>query len=162
MRRIIVFLLSITIFAACGSGSEGDDNGNVIQELGDDISGRVATNYLVFEGEIPCIDCDRIEVELWLEKDSVQETSEYWIRTVHRGTHTGDIVDEVEGVYTKQVGYRDDPSATVYQLNPGTNEPRYFLLNEREGTLSVLGPDRRQMEVDDDERYDYNLQLRRN
>ncbi|HSJ68066.1 MAG TPA: copper resistance protein NlpE N-terminal domain-containing protein [Anditalea sp.] len=164
MRRIIVFLLSITIFAACGTGNEGEggeDNRTVIQELGDDISQRVATNYLVFEGEIPCIDCDRIEVELWLEKDSAQQTSEYWIKTIHRGTHTGDIEEEVEGVYTRQVGYRDDPSAIVYQLNPGTNEPRYFLLNEQEGTLSVLGPDRREMEAEDDQ-YDYNLQLRRN
>jgi len=160
MRRLIVFLLSLTIFASCGTGGEGE--GNVLQEIGEDISGRVATNYLVFEGEIPCVDCEKIEVELWLEKDSVQETSEYWIRTVHRETHTGDIVDEVEGVYTKLVGYRDDPTATVYQLNPGTNEPRYFLLNEQEGTLSVLGPDRRMMETDDDERYDYHLRLRRN
>lgn len=161
MRRIIVFLLSIIIFASCGTGSEGEDNRNVIQELGDNIRARVVTNYLVFEGEIPCIDCDKIEVELWLEKDSVRETSDYWIKTTHRGTHTGDIVDEVEGVYTKLVGYGDDPTATVYQLNPGTNEPRYFLLNERDGTLSVLGPDRREMEADDD-KYDYNLQLRRN
>ncbi|KEO74537.1 copper resistance protein NlpE N-terminal domain-containing protein [Anditalea andensis] len=160
MKSTIVFLLSILIFTACGNQGEGE--GNVIQEVGQDISSRVANEYLVFEGEIPCVDCDRIEVELWLEKDSVQETSEYWIRTVHRGTHTGDIEDEVEGVYTKLVGYREDPTATVYQLNPGTNEPRYFLLNENEGTLSMLGPDRRMMEEDDDERYDYNLRLKRN
>lgn len=159
MRRVIIFLLSITIFAACGPGETGEDR-NVFQEVGETTRERVATQYLVFEGEIPCVDCDKIDVELWLEKDSVEATSEYWIRTVHRNTHTGDIADEVEGIYTRLTGYRDNPTATVYQLNPGTNEPRYFLLNE-DGSLSVLGPDRRLLLPDEDDQYDYNLQLRR-
>lgn len=159
MKRLTVLLLSIIIFAACGSGETSEDS-NVFQEVGETTRDRLAVDYFVFEGEIPCIDCDKIDVELWLEKDSVQETSEYWIRTVHRNTHTGDITDEVEGIYTKLVGYRDNPTATVYQLNPGTNEPRYFLLNE-DGTLSVLGPDRRLLSPEDDERYDYNLQIKR-
>ena len=159
MKREIVFILSLIIYASCGpNGERGGDN--VFREVVETTQDRLRVNYLVFEGEIPCIDCDKIDVELWLEKDSVEVTSDYWIRTVHRNTAQGDVKLEVDGVYTKLRGYRDDPTATVYQLNPGTDNPRYFLLKD-DGTLRVLGMDMQKLMEDDPDGYSYDLQLRR-
>jgi len=155
MIRIVLFLLTISVFAACGPREERSADEGVVGPIEE----RVAVHWLVFGGEIPCIDCDKIEVELWLEKDSVKETSDYRIVTIHRNTAQGDIKEELTGIYAKLAGYRGDPTATVYQLNPGGNNPRYFWLKE-DGNLRVLGQDREKLVEDDpEEEYDYDLQL---
>ncbi|WP_143961650.1 copper resistance protein NlpE N-terminal domain-containing protein [Litoribacter populi] len=160
MYRLSIALFSIILLASCGNGENREDNGG-LQEIAEPIQERTTEQWLIFEGEIPCIDCDKIEVTLWLEKDSIQETNDYRIRTVHRNTAQGDIEEELEGIYARLTGYRGDAEAVVYQLNPGTENPRYFWLQEN-GELRVLGADREKLVEDDEETgLTYDLQLRR-
>jgi hypothetical protein len=149
MSRIVLILITLTIFASCGPTEDGRGLEPALDRV-------ATTRYLVFEGEIPCIDCDQIDVKLWLEKDSVAETSDYKIRTIHRNTAQGDIHNEMSGVYARLRGHQTDPQASIFQLNPGTDNPRYFLLKE-DGRLRVLGPNLERL-VEDEGDLDYDLE----
>jgi hypothetical protein len=76
------------------------------------------------------------------------------------GAHRGaGIKEEVEGNYTIISGYDRDRDATLFQLNPGTNEPRYFVLND-DRSITMLGEDMQPLDEGLEGDLDYNLELK--
>jgi hypothetical protein len=157
MKRWILFMMAIGSFVAC-EPRENTASAPEIQQGGGTIPSDFSREYRVFRGELPCDTCDKIDFELRLEVDSVSQTPTYYMRTVHRNTDNGDVEMEAEGLYTIIAGYVGNPTATVYQLNPGTNEPRYFLL-QNDSTLRVLGSSLQENASPSDGEYSYDLKL---
>jgi copper homeostasis protein (lipoprotein) len=78
----------------------------------------------VYEGVLPCADCQGIRTELTLFDDD----SSYKLVETYLGTPDGDRTVESDGTWTLQRP-RKDPEATIYQLHPGKpGEARSFLI----------------------------------
>lgn len=158
MKKSVLFILSVILYA-CGP-SENRETTTAVEEVVENLEERiVSSEWLVYKGEIPCIDCDEIQVELWLENDPHEATPDYRLVMNYINTHAGDTEEEVEGNYTIIPGYEGDRDATLYQLNPGTNEPRYFILNDDQ-SITMLGEDMQPLDEGIEQDLDYRLELK--
>jgi len=56
----------------------------------------------------------------------------------YKDTHVGNTSETLEGNYKVIAGYGKDLNATLFQVNPGTGQPRYFLENDDQ-SITMLG-----------------------
>jgi hypothetical protein len=158
MKKTVLIIIAGWLYA-CGP-SENRETTTAVEEVLENLEERVTgSEWVVYEGDIPCIDCDEIQVELWLENDSSAVTPDYRLVMNYINTPVGDTEEEVEGNYTIISGYDRDRDATLFQLNPGTNEPRYFVLND-DRSITMLGEDMQPLDEGLEGDLDYNLELK--
>ncbi|MCC5935655.1 MAG: copper resistance protein NlpE N-terminal domain-containing protein [Lunatimonas sp.] len=146
MKRIVFVIGIVGILYSCGNSER---SGNALERAEEAVVEKIAPKWVVYEGTVPCIDCEAIHMELWLERDETEVTPDYRMIMNYENTPVGDKEEEVTGNYTIVSGYAQDRDAVVYQLNPGTNEPRHFVLNE-DRSITMLGENMQRLEEEDD------------
>lgn len=160
MKKSMLFAGALALAFACGPAEkEGSEILEEVEETVEDVRSSITPEWVVYQGSIPCLDCDYISMELWLEHDETEVTPDYRLVMEYKNTPAGDTEEEVEGNYTIIAGHGQDRDATLYQLNPGTNEPRYFVLND-DNTITMLGENMQPLDEEVDNDYNYTLQLK--
>lgn len=159
MKKLMFLLVTAGFVFACGP-ADREESTTTVEEVVDHLEDRLTSDWIIYKGEVPCVDCDAIEMELWLEVDRTLTTPDYRLNLNYKNTPVGDTKEEVEGIYTIISGYGQDREAVVYQLNPGSNEPRYFLLNEEDKSLTMLGDDMQLLDEEDEKGLNYTLELK--
>lgn len=148
----------LSLLCACG-GAGNQDNTNIIQDIDRAIGEKIAPDWVIYEGSVPCIDCEAIHMELWLEQNEAPGSSlDYRLVVNYVNTPVGDTEEEINGKYTVISGHNQDMDAVLYQLNPGTDAPRYFVVNDDE-SITMLGENMQPLESEAEE-LDYRLELK--
>lgn len=156
MKRIILTIGVLGLLYSCGP-SDNRESVNPISEISENLAERITPDWTVYEGKIPCIDCEAIHMQLWLESDDTEVTPDYRLVMNYENTPVGDTSEEVEGNYTVIAGHGVDRDVKLIQLNPGTNEPRYFVENEDQ-SITMLGEQMQPLE--EEEELNYRLEIK--
>lgn len=107
---------------------------------------QVSTQSLTetYAGKLPCADCEGIEEELTLTKNSANATTGTFIL---KDTYLGKSIEPISstGKFEIQTGTPNDPETKVLALNPDNqDEVSYFLMADN--TLKML--DKEKKEID--------------
>lgn len=94
----------------------------------------------VFEGNIPCADCERIKMRLTLYQDpTTLGAAGYTLDQVYVGRIDTPISEQ--GTWDYLRGNDQDPNATIYGLNLDKPEPeRMYFLKVGETAVQMLDP----------------------
>ena len=156
MKKIMLSIGVLGLLVSCGP-SDTRKSDNPINEISETLVEKVKPDWNVYEGKIPCIDCEAIHMELWLESSDTEVTPDYRLIMNYENTPVGDTSEEVEGNYTVIAGKGVDRDAKLIQLNPGTNEPRYFVEND-DRSITMLGEQMQPLE--EEEELNYRLEIK--
>jgi len=96
-----------------------------------------ASDWLVYEGTIPCADCEGIKMRLKLENKAGQDDKAYELTETYIGTKEGDRNYQSRGIYQITYGHGNDPSAILITLVDKNNAQRIFMQEESEN-LTLL------------------------
>jgi copper homeostasis protein (lipoprotein) len=119
-------LVSLTAvgLAACQEGKVAPP----VTSADDPVAPAVSVKKVVavYEGVLPCADCQGIRTELTLFEDD----STYKLVETYLGTPDGDRTVESEGTWALRRPTFKDPEASIYQLHPAgkPGEVRNFLI----------------------------------
>jgi copper homeostasis protein (lipoprotein) len=96
-----------------------------------------------YKGTMLCADCSGLDTVLRLyAKGKFDTTYAFYVRTqTYRGAPHGDVTFSDRGEWTVLRGDAADPDATVYQLNPDSEHPDAFLVQEKGAALKELDRD---------------------
>jgi predicted secreted protein len=114
---------------------------------------RLGTAILfgVYKGTLPCADCSGLDTVLRLyAKGKFDTTYAFYVRTqTYRGAPHGDVTFSDRGDWAVLRGDATDPDATVYQLNPDSQQHAESLLLSDKGA-ALIELDREQKPIDTD------------
>jgi len=99
-----------------------------------------ASEWLVYEGTIPCADCQGIKMRLKLENRSGADDKTYELTETYLGTKEGDRNYQSRGIYQITYGHGNDPSAILITLVNKNNAQRVFMQEDSED-LTLLDKD---------------------
>ncbi|MCO5240253.1 MAG: copper resistance protein NlpE [Chitinophagaceae bacterium] len=149
MKRILLPACVILLFVACNSSTEASSD----PEIGIDPVSEVKTGMTgepdagssllsVFEGVLPCADCEGIRMELTLYQDIANaDNNNYILKETYLGVNTADTVFTSKGSWGIIKGIKTDKEASVFVLNyDSPDESRYFL-KENDSTIVMLDQD---------------------
>lgn len=139
-RRALPALLLLVALAGC----QGSRLAPPVTSVSDRVAPAVSVKKVlaVYEGVLPCADCQGIRTELTL----FDEDFTYKLVETYLGMPDGDRTLSSDGDWTTLRGTAGQPDATVYQLNPGEPEKvRNFLVLD-EGQIQQLDGDGRENE----------------
>lgn len=153
MKRLILVVGMTGILYGCGTADKRHAEGtNPIEAISDNLVDRVTPDWKIYHGTFPCVDCEAIHVELRMEKADTEATPDYQMVMHYKDTPVGNTSETLEGNYTVIPGYGKDLNATLFQLNPGTGQPRYFLENNDQ-SITMLGDDLQLLDEEGDLNY---------
>ncbi|HRN56045.1 MAG TPA: copper resistance protein NlpE [Agriterribacter sp.] len=100
----------------------------------------------VFEGILPCADCEGIRMELTLYQDLANaDNNSYILKETYLGVNTGDTTFTSNGKWDIVKGIKADSEAAVYFLNyDRPDEPKYFL---KQGDTTIVMLDKEQNQI---------------
>lgn len=137
MKRILLPLLLIAIYIGCNSDAQkpvdntGIDSALAAKNKGRELDSAKPVLIGVYEGVIPCADCDGIKTELSLFQDAANsENNTYTLKEtyINSKAKTGDTTFSSTGKWDILRGIKGDQNATVYFLNyDEPDESRYYL-----------------------------------
>lgn len=96
-----------------------------------------ASEWLIYEGTIPCADCQGIQMRLKLENKSGADDKAYELTETYLGTKDGNRSFQNRGVYQITYGHDNDPAAILITLVDKNNDQR-ILIQEASENLTIL------------------------
>lgn len=96
-----------------------------------------ASEWLIYEGTIPCADCQGIKMRLKLENRAGADDKTYELNETYIGTKEGDRNYQSRGMYQITYGHDNDPSAILITLVDKNNTQRVLMQEESEN-LTLL------------------------
>jgi len=99
-----------------------------------------ASEWLVYEGTIPCADCDGVSMRLKLENRSGPDDKTYELTETYLGTKDGNRNFQSRGIYQITYGHDNDPAAILINLIDKNNAHRVFKQEDSED-LTLLDKD---------------------
>jgi len=96
-----------------------------------------ASEWLVYEGTIPCTDCEGIRMSLKLENRSGADDKTYELTETYLGTKDGNRNFRSRGIYQITYGHEGDPAAILINLVDKDNSQRTFQQEDSEN-LTLL------------------------
>ena len=138
MRNIIFFLLIIAL-TSCSSNK---NNKNALSN--NQIQFADNNSVIVFEGTLPCADCDGIKTTLTLFQNNSKTQFSYKLHEVYLGQNNEKTFDTY-GKWIALKGTQEDPKAIVYQLSVQNEDP------EDSDVINYLVIDKNRIKLIDDE-----------
>lgn len=144
MKKIVVLLVVACQLMSCNSKKEEETIQNATDVPDSESTENVLGQVMVYEGLLPCADCEGIETILKIyQGDGTIEGHTFELTSVYKGkTPEQKIV--VEGNYNLERGLEKDPDGTIYVLNydrpeadqvfygySSANPDNLFLLNKK-------------------------------
>lgn len=146
MKEILLPVCIIMLFIACNSRPETTPatNPNIDSALAvkTKIPGEpdaTRTFIGVFEGVLPCADCEGIKTELTLYQDVANaDNNSYILKETYLGINTGDTTFTSKGKWDVLKGIKTDKEASVFFLNYDRPDESIYYLKEDEATIVML------------------------
>ncbi|MFT3705895.1 MAG: copper resistance protein NlpE [Agriterribacter sp.] len=149
MRKILLLFLIVTVYIGCTSNASDKvvDNAGIDSALaaknkaGREMDSAKPVLIGVFQGVIPCADCEGIRTELTLYQDAANsENNTYTLTETYLNTKnkTGDTTFSSTGKWDILRGIKGDATATVYFLNYDEPEEARYFLKKSETTITLL------------------------
>jgi uncharacterized lipoprotein NlpE involved in copper resistance len=111
---LILFLFS------CGYSHESTLN------ISDNSNVETDTKSILYQGKIPCTDCEGIDLEISFEAQS-DSSGTFQLKQTFLGTRDGNQSFQDSGLYSIRMELQEDANALVYIVKPGQpEESRYF------------------------------------
>ena len=144
--REILLPVSIMLFIACNSRPETSPATNPDIDSALAVKTKIpgepdATKMLigVYEGVLPCADCEGIKTELTLFQDVANaENNSYILKETYLGVNTGDTTFISKGKWDILKGIKTDKEAAVFFLNYDRPDESKYYLKEDEATIVML------------------------
>ena len=103
-----------------------------------------ASEWIIYEGTIPCADCQGILMRLKLQNKPGQDDNSYELSETYQGTKDGNRVYQSRGSYQISYGYANDPSVILITLQGLDNVKRVFY-QENSQALTLLDKEGRKI-----------------
>jgi copper homeostasis protein (lipoprotein) len=144
MKKLVLLLVVVCLFLSCNSKKEQETVQNPSDVLDNESTEDVLGQVMVYEGLLPCADCEGIETVLKIyQGDGTIESHTFELTTVYKGKQPEKKI-VVEGSYNLERGLEKDQDGTIYVLNydkpeanqifygySSTNPDHLFLLNNK-------------------------------
>jgi uncharacterized lipoprotein NlpE involved in copper resistance len=135
MKNILCFIFILALTACSGNSDVKNSSANKQVQLPENNS------VTVFEGTLPCADCDGIKTTLTLFQNKPKNQYTYKLHEVYLGQNN-DKAFETYGKWVALKGTQEDPNALVYQLAVQNEDPEdadvinYLIVNKN--TIKLL------------------------
>ncbi|MFH7018455.1 copper resistance protein NlpE [Flavobacterium sp. FlaQc-47] len=152
MKKLILMLIFACVLLSCNSKNK-EETGQISSPETDNENTEDALDKVsVYEGLLPCADCEGIETVLKIyQGDGTMETHKFELITIYKKKQP-EKKRVQKGNYNLERGLGNDPDGTIYVLNydkpeadqifygySATNPDKIFLLNnKREKITSKL------------------------
>jgi len=153
MKRILLSVFIIVVYTACNSGTShapvdvaGIDSALAAKNKGREMDSANAVLIGVYEGVVPCADCDGIKTELTLYQDAANsENNSYTLKETYLNgkAKTGDTTFSSTGKWDILRGIKGDQNATVYFLNYDDPESTRYFLKQSDSAVVLLDKDQK-------------------
>ena len=111
----------------------------------------------VFEGVLPCADCEGIRTELTLYQDVANaDNNSYILKETYLGVNTGDTIFTSKGKWDVLKGTKADAGASVFFLNYDKPDESKYYLKEDDTTIVMLDKEQNKINT----RLNYTLRKR--
>lgn len=149
MKKILLPACVLLCFIACNSRPETTPSSHPDIDSALAVKTRVpgepdATRMLigVFEGVLPCADCEGIKTELTLYQDVANaDNNNYILKETYMGINTGDTTFTSKGKWDIVKGMKTDKDASVFFLNYDRPDELKYFLKEDDATIVMLDKD---------------------
>lgn len=146
MKKILLPACVLLCFIACNSRPETTPSSHPDIDSALAVKTRVpgepdATRMLigVFEGVLPCADCEGIKTELTLYQDVANaDNNNYILKETYMGINTGDTTFTSKGKWDIVKGMKTDKDASVFFLNYDSPDELKYFLKEDDATIVML------------------------
>lgn len=132
MKKIYnLSIIFILLFLGCTENSKD----RYESEFADEKVKLVTVEFSIYEGIIPCADCEGIKMSLKIANDF----QSYELTELYLGKNENEIVSK--GSLNTERGFEDDPDATVYILNydqPKINQRYFVRLTKHQNQIFML------------------------
>lgn len=152
MKRLLLPLFLVIVYASCKSGSDHSNANNAIIDSalaeknkgGRELDSASAVLLGNFEGVIPCADCGGIKTELTLYQDIANsENNTYTLKETYLGGKTGDTTFTSTGKWDVLKGTPTDKDAVVYFLNYEEPDDARYFLKQSDSAIIILDKDQK-------------------
>ncbi|OMQ10437.1 copper resistance protein NlpE [[Flexibacter] sp. ATCC 35103] len=144
MKKLVVLLVVACQLMSCNSKKKEETIQDTSDVLDSENTENVLGQVMVYEGLLPCADCEGIETVLKIyQGDGTIEGHTFELTSVYKGK-TPEKKVIVEGNYNLERGLEKDPDGTIYVLNydrpeaeqlfygySAANPDNLFLLNNK-------------------------------
>ena len=146
MKNFICFIFILAL-AAC-SGNTKNRNASLNNQV--ILSGN--NSVIVFEGILPCADCEGVKTTLSLFQNNLKKQYTYSLQEIYIG-QGNDKTFETTGKWIALKGTQQDPNAIVYQLAFQNDDP------EDSDAINYLVVDKNTIKLIDDEMNEFDSKL---
>lgn len=146
MKRILLPACILFFLVACNNGVESNSDTEIdsviAAKAGSAAEPGEPSLISIYEGLMPCADCEGIRVELSFYQDIINaENNNYVLKETYLGVNTADTEFIAKGKWDIIKGIKTDKDASVFVLNyDSADECRYFL-KESDSTIVMLDQD---------------------
>lgn len=145
MKKIVLLLVVACQLMSCNSKKEDETIQNASEALENESTENVLGEVMVYEGLLPCADCEGIETVLKIyQGDGTIEAHTFELTSIYKGKQPEEKV-VIEGNYNLERGLEKDPDGTIYVLNydrPEADQIFYGYLSSNPDNLFLLNTKR--------------------
>lgn len=134
IRMSLAGFAMLALLAGCATGTQQ--------------GGGVAAEEAIYQGTLPCRNCEGIDIEVSLEGDEQASDAEriFNLNASYREHPQNPPAENYSGQWNILGGSAEDPEATVYELEPEAEGQVYYFLKIDEDTLELIDPQRRRFQ----------------
>ncbi|MDP4240723.1 MAG: copper resistance protein NlpE [Bacteroidota bacterium] len=142
MKNIFCFIFILALTACSGGLNNKNSASN------DQIKLFGGSSVSVYEGTLPCSDCQGIKTTLTLYQNKAKKQNTYKLQEIYIGQND-DKAFETDGTWVAVKGTKEDPNAIVYQLSVQNEDP------EDSDVINYLVVDKNTIKLLDEEMNQY-------
>lgn len=117
MKKVVLLFVVIFLFLSCNSNKKGENVSAPVETVENESTESVLGNVAVYEGLLPCADCEGIETILKIyQGDGTIESHKFELTSIYKGKEPEKKFVE-KGNYNVERGLENDPDGTIYVLN---------------------------------------------
>lgn len=137
--KLCLLILTIGVAACDGPNEEKVYDGtDSIQTEEEVVLHKESSDWLEYEGVIPCADCEGINLELKLENNPDKVEKSFELIETYLGTKEGDRSYQQTGLIEVTYGIEGEPNVFVINLLDEELNVTHRFIQENDGSLHLL------------------------
>lgn len=141
MKKLVLLLVVTFLSMSCNSNKKEENIQGPLENVDNESTESVVGQVMVYEGVLPCADCEGIETILKIyQGDGTIEGHTFELTSIYKGKEPNNKF-VVTGNYNLERGLEKDPDGTIYILNydkPEANQVFYGYLLKDPDTIYLL------------------------
>jgi len=141
MKKLVLLLVVTFLSMSCNSNKKEENIQGPLENVDNESTESVLGQVMVYEGVLPCADCEGIETILKIyQGDGTIEGHTFELTSIYKGKEPNNKF-VVTGNYNLERGLEKDPDGTIYILNydkPEANQVFYGYSSKDPHTIYLL------------------------